>query len=191
MDEFSFQDLLFRSMNEDFSRLERMAVVHLPGNDSKDRPSALFFQYLGACRRQTPRTRVDLKVPKDARLAETFPAVPLPTRFVPRRSPSACAEKSPKMDPTPRSRRVISDEIRAYSNSNGHRGYQNRPVGVSAWGPNLNIYRDPRWGSALFLAPFSEHADGERRRGRRRGRSGGPVRGRRRGASSGAFSIGL
>ena len=39
--------------------------------------------------------------------------------------------------------RVISDEIRAYGNSNGHRGYQNRPVGVSAWGPNLNIYRDP------------------------------------------------
>ena len=41
---------------------------------------------------------------------------------------------------------VISDEIRAYSNSNGHRSYQNRPIGVSAWGPNLNIYRDPRWG---------------------------------------------
>ena len=33
--------------------------------------------------------------------------------------------------------KVISDEIRAYSNSNGHRDYQNRPVGVSAWGPNL------------------------------------------------------
>jgi hypothetical protein len=29
--------------------------------------------------------------------------------------------------------RVISDEIRAYSNSNGHRSYQNRPIGVSAW----------------------------------------------------------
>ena len=26
--------------------------------------------------------------------------------------------------------RVISDEIRAFSNSNGHRGYQNRPIGV-------------------------------------------------------------
>eukprot|EP00041_Stephanoeca_diplocostata_P027723 m.769002 g.769002 ORF g.769002 m.769002 type:complete len:798 (-) comp23234_c0_seq1:921-3314(-) len=42
--------------------------------------------------------------------------------------------------------RIISNEIRAYSNSHGHRGYQNRPIGVSAWGPNLNIYRDPRWG---------------------------------------------
>jgi beta-glucosidase-like glycosyl hydrolase len=42
--------------------------------------------------------------------------------------------------------KTISDEIRAFSNSNGHRGYQNRPIGVSAWGPNLNIYRDPRWG---------------------------------------------
>ena len=31
--------------------------------------------------------------------------------------------------------RVISDEIRAFGNSNGHRGYQNRPIGVSAWGP--------------------------------------------------------
>ena len=28
--------------------------------------SALFFQYLGACRRRPPRTRVGLKVPKDA-----------------------------------------------------------------------------------------------------------------------------
>ena len=42
--------------------------------------------------------------------------------------------------------RVISDEVRAFSNANGHRSYQNRPIGVSAWGPNLNIYRDPRWG---------------------------------------------
>merc|ERR1712185_294080 len=41
---------------------------------------------------------------------------------------------------------VISDEIRAYSNNNGHRSYQNRPIGISAWGPNLNIYRDARWG---------------------------------------------
>ena len=41
---------------------------------------------------------------------------------------------------------VISDEIRAFSNSNGHRDYQSRGIGVSAWGPNLNIYRDARWG---------------------------------------------
>lgn len=38
--------------------------------------------------------------------------------------------------------RVISDEIRAFGNSNGHRGYQNRPIGVSAWGPNLNVSID-------------------------------------------------
>eukprot|EP00040_Diaphanoeca_grandis_P010065 m.51547 g.51547 ORF g.51547 m.51547 type:complete len:852 (+) comp21462_c0_seq2:24-2579(+) len=42
--------------------------------------------------------------------------------------------------------RIISDEIRAYTNTNGRRGFQNRSIGVSAWGPNLNIYRDPRWG---------------------------------------------
>lgn len=41
---------------------------------------------------------------------------------------------------------VISDEIRAFGNSNGHRDYQSRGIGVSAWGPNLNIYRDARWG---------------------------------------------
>ena len=41
---------------------------------------------------------------------------------------------------------VISDEIRAFGNNNGHRDYQNRFIGVSAWGPNLNIYRDARWG---------------------------------------------
>jgi beta-glucosidase-like glycosyl hydrolase len=41
---------------------------------------------------------------------------------------------------------TISDEIRAYGNTNGHRSYQSRPIGVSAWGPNLNIYRDARWG---------------------------------------------
>jgi hypothetical protein len=29
---------------------------------------------------------------------------------------------------------TISDEIRAFSNANGHRSYQNRPIGVSAWG---------------------------------------------------------
>ena len=41
---------------------------------------------------------------------------------------------------------VISDELRAYANANGVRDYQNRPVGPSAWGPSLNINRDPRWG---------------------------------------------
>ena len=41
---------------------------------------------------------------------------------------------------------TIGDEIRAFGNANGHRSYQNRPIGVSAWGPSLNVYRDPRWG---------------------------------------------
>ena len=36
-------------------------AAHLPPHTRA--PSAFFFQYLGACRRQTPRTRVDLKVP--------------------------------------------------------------------------------------------------------------------------------
>ena len=40
----------------------------------------------------------------------------------------------------------LKKKIRAFTNFNGHRSYQNRPIGVSAWGPNLNIYRDPRWG---------------------------------------------
>lgn len=44
-------------------------------------------------------------------------------------------------------------QIRAFNNFNGHRGYQNRPIGVSAWGPNLNIYRDPRWGRNVRLVP--------------------------------------
>ena len=49
--------------------------------------------------------------------------------------------------------RVISDEIRAYGNANGHRGYQNRPVGVSAWGPNLNSAQHTcRW--VLFSELF-------------------------------------
>ena len=50
--------------------------------------------------------------------------------------------------------KTISDEIRAFGNSNGHRSYQNRPIGVSAWGPNLNIYRDPRKSSRPALSRF-------------------------------------
>ena len=44
--------------------IEGMAVV-LAIMDGAG-PSAFFFQYLGACRRRTPRTCADLKVPKDA-----------------------------------------------------------------------------------------------------------------------------
>ena len=52
---------------------------------------ALFFQCLGACRRRTPRTRAELKVPKDAPHPRPLRATIRPSP--PRRSPSACAEK--------------------------------------------------------------------------------------------------
>ena len=41
---------------------------------------------------------------------------------------------------------VIGTEARAYNNFGGNRGYQNRPVDLNVWLPNLNIARDPRWG---------------------------------------------
>ena len=46
----------------------RGGAPHLPGSGSVGRaaaPSVVFFQYLGACRRRTPRTRVGLKGPQD------------------------------------------------------------------------------------------------------------------------------
>ena len=57
-----------------------------------------FVQHLGACRRRTPRTHVDLKVPKDASHPRLFQRCP-PIRSSPRRSPSACPEKLLKVDP--------------------------------------------------------------------------------------------
>ena len=48
-----------------------------------------------ACRRRTPRTRVDLRVLKDARPFQCYPL----TRSSPRRSPSACADNLLKIDP--------------------------------------------------------------------------------------------
>lgn len=52
--------------------------------------------------------------------------------------------------------KVLSTEMRAFSNANGHRGmgsnYPGHPsaelqyIGTSAFGPNLNIIRDPRYG---------------------------------------------
>lgn len=36
--------------------------------------------------------------------------------------------------------------MRAYNNFGGNRGYQNRPVDLNVWLPNVNIGRDPRWG---------------------------------------------
>ena len=58
--------------------------------------SAFFFHYLGACRRRTPRTRADLKVPRDtphprrSRCHPPFSIEPLGARR--RRSPSAFAK---------------------------------------------------------------------------------------------------
>ena len=54
----------------------------------------LFFSSIfGACRRRTPRTRADLKVPWDWSRRDLSDAT---ARFdlAPRRSPSACAEQS-------------------------------------------------------------------------------------------------
>ena len=65
---------------------------------SSSRPRAFFFQYLGACRRRTPRSRVDLEAPKDASHPRPFRRYP-PIRSGPRCSTSACAEKSSKIDP--------------------------------------------------------------------------------------------
>ena len=48
----------------------------------------VFLQYLGACRRQTPRTRVDLRTPKRRVSPRRFRRCP-PFRSRPRRSPSA------------------------------------------------------------------------------------------------------
>eukprot|EP00051_Salpingoeca_urceolata_P005045 m.69906 g.69906 ORF g.69906 m.69906 type:complete len:794 (+) comp14022_c0_seq3:229-2610(+) len=56
---------------------------------------------------------------------------------------------------------TISDEIRAYNNFGGHRSYQNRPIGVSAWGPNLNLYRDPRWGRNVEVPSEDPFHSGE------------------------------
>ena len=56
-----------------------------------------------------------------------------------------CSRSSPL-----RRAKVISTELRAISNANGVRGIgglpQYRRVGTSAFGPNLNIIRDPRYG---------------------------------------------
>lgn len=40
----------------------------------------------------------------------------------------------------------ISDEARAMYNASIKRGYHNRYGGLTFWTPNINIFRDPRWG---------------------------------------------
>ena len=45
---------------------------------------------------------------------------------------------------------VISTEMRAGNNARGiTRPGSTDPVGVSGWGPNINLARDPRWGRVL------------------------------------------
>lgn len=41
---------------------------------------------------------------------------------------------------------AISDEARAMYNLSSEKGYYNRYNGLSFWTPNINIFRDPRWG---------------------------------------------
>lgn len=41
---------------------------------------------------------------------------------------------------------VISDEARAIYNATSERGYYNQYNGLTFWSPNVNIFRDPRWG---------------------------------------------
>ena len=39
---------------------------------------------------------------------------------------------------------AIATEARAYNNFGGNRDYQNRPIDLNVWLPNINIARDPR-----------------------------------------------
>lgn len=41
---------------------------------------------------------------------------------------------------------AISDEARAMYNASAKKGYRNRFSGLTFWTPNINIFRDPRWG---------------------------------------------
>ena len=41
---------------------------------------------------------------------------------------------------------AISDEARAIYNATNKKGYYNRYNGLTFWTPNINIFRDPRWG---------------------------------------------
>ncbi|MCG6926667.1 MAG: glycoside hydrolase family 3 C-terminal domain-containing protein [Acidobacteria bacterium] len=41
---------------------------------------------------------------------------------------------------------VISDEARAKHNASVHAGFRDRYRGLTFWTPNINIFRDPRWG---------------------------------------------
>lgn len=51
---------------------------------------------------------------------------------------------------------AIGTEARAYNNFGGNRGYQNRPVDLQVWLPNVNVGRDARWGREVET--YSEDA---------------------------------
>ena len=82
-------------------RLPSLAVALEPAR-SLPAPtlSVPFFppQHLRACRRRTPRTSVDVKVIHRRASPRPFQCYP-PIRSSPQRSPSARAEKLPKIDP--------------------------------------------------------------------------------------------
>ena len=62
------------------------------------RRARLSFNVFGACRRRTPRTEVDQRVPKDASRRDLSDATLL-CDLAPRRMPSASSEKVAKVDP--------------------------------------------------------------------------------------------
>ena len=45
---------------------------------------------------------------------------------------------------------IISDEARAKYNEAVREGNRGRYYGLSFWTPNINIFRDPRWGRYLY-----------------------------------------
>ena len=57
---------LFKNLNKKISTMDGVDPV----------PHHFFFNFLGACRRRTPRTRVGLKVPKDASHRDLSDATP-------------------------------------------------------------------------------------------------------------------
>ena len=46
---------------------------------------------------------------------------------------------------------AISTELRAMNNFGGNRDYQNRPLDLNIWLPNVNVARDPRYGRQVEL----------------------------------------
>ncbi len=57
---------------------------------------------------------------------------------------------------------AISDEARAKHNASVRAGHRDRYRGLTFWTPNINIFRDPRWGRGQETSP-SKVASGCRR----------------------------